>query len=211
MRPKAVFFDFDDTLVLTKKADEVAFLKTQELAKEVRPDVDTAQLINDFTSRFTALPWDPANSHLHLERGVEDLIDWLKVEGIAIVVITNGHPDVQRGKLAAAGIEKFVTHILVGGEEIQQGRPEKPAASIFHRACSLVGCQPHEAWHVGDNLYSDIRGAIGAGLAAAVWINPQGRAASEQHAQPTHTIAHISELQDILVAELQAFSTQTEG
>ncbi|KAK9837604.1 hypothetical protein WJX74_001263 [Apatococcus lobatus] len=164
MRPKAVFFDFDDTLVLTKKADEVAFLKTQELAKEVRPDVDTAQLINDFTSRFTALPWDPANSmganewraglwlqalqdqdqghdldacqlsqrlykcfkdtrlqHLHLERGVEDLIDWLKVEGIAIVVITNGHPDVQRGKLAAAGIEKFVTHILVGARRSSRG------------------------------------------------------------------------------------------
>lgn len=76
--------------------------------------------------------------------GPQDLIDWLKEEGIGIVVITNGHPDIQRGKLAASGVDKLVQHILVGGEEIQQGRPEKPAASIFLRACSLAGCQPHE-------------------------------------------------------------------
>ena len=60
------------------------------------------------------------------------------------MVITNGHPDVQRSKLAASRVDKLIEHILVGGEEIRQGRPEKPAASIFLRACSLVGCQPHE-------------------------------------------------------------------
>lgn len=76
--------------------------------------------------------------------GLQDLIDWLNEEAIAIVVITNGHPDVQRGKLAASGIDKLIKHILVGGEETRQGRPEKPAASIFLRACSLAGCQPHE-------------------------------------------------------------------
>lgn len=41
MRPKAVFLDFDDTLVLTKKADEAAFLKTQELAKRVIAEVSS--------------------------------------------------------------------------------------------------------------------------------------------------------------------------
>ena len=61
-----------------------------------------------------------------------------------MAIITNGHPDVQRGKLAASGVGRLIKHILVGGEEIQQGRPEKPAASIFLRACSLVGCEPHE-------------------------------------------------------------------
>lgn len=61
-----------------------------------------------------------------------------------------------------------------------------------------------QAWHVGDSLYSDIGGAIGVGLAAAVWVNPMGRAVPLGHAQPTHTIAHIAELQEILAAELQA-------
>ena len=39
MRLKAVFLDFDDTLVLTKKADEAAFRKTQELAKSIIAEV----------------------------------------------------------------------------------------------------------------------------------------------------------------------------
>lgn len=61
-----------------------------------------------------------------------------------------------------------------------------------------------QAWHVGDSLYSDIGGAIGAGLAAAVWVNPMGRAVNHQHPQPSHIIAHIAELQEILATELQA-------
>ncbi len=71
-------------------------------------------------------------------------MDWLSSKEIGVVVITNGHATVQREKLAAAEIEPLIPLILVGGEEIQQGRPEKPASSIFWRACSLIGCQPEE-------------------------------------------------------------------
>ena len=59
-----------------------------------------------------------------------------------------------------------------------------------------------QAWHVGDSLYSDIGGAMGAGLAAAVWVNSMGRAVPLGHPQPTHTIAHIAEVHGILAAEL---------
>lgn len=34
--------------------------------------------------------------------------------------------------------------LLVGGEEVQAGAAEKPAASIFLTACRLAGCEPHE-------------------------------------------------------------------
>ena len=39
MAIKAVFFDFDDTLVLTKQADEKAFLQVRELARRALPEV----------------------------------------------------------------------------------------------------------------------------------------------------------------------------
>ena len=56
-----------------------------------------------------------------------------------------------------------------------------------------------QAWHIGDNLSSDIRGASGAGLAGAVWVNAAGRRVPPDFAwPPSHTVAHVSELQSIL-------------
>lgn len=46
--------------------------------------------------------------------------------------------------------------------------PSLPGATpcaVLCRACSLVGCQPGEAIHVGDSLVADINGALQAGLA----------------------------------------------
>jgi N-acylneuraminate-9-phosphatase len=54
-----------------------------------------------------------------------------------------------------------------------------------------VGCKPSEAVHVGDSLGSDIGGAINAGLAASIWINPQGTPAPEGKPQPTYVVRKL--------------------
>ena len=56
----------------------------------------------------------------------------------------NRHPEIQRGKLRRLQAEQLFDGVLVGGEEIAAGAAEKPAASIFLKACSLAGCQPCE-------------------------------------------------------------------
>lgn len=62
-----------------------------------------------------------------------------------MVIITNGHPDIQRGKIQATAAAATVSdHIIIGGDEVAAGRQEKPHPSIFHRACRLAECQPHE-------------------------------------------------------------------
>lgn len=75
------------------------------------------------------------------------------------LIITNGNAELQRDKLAACGAYSFFpdSQIIVGGEEVMAGREEKPAASIFMKACKLAGCEPSEAIHVGDNLYTDVQ------------------------------------------------------
>lgn len=49
----------------------------------------------------------------------------------------------------------------------------KPAASIFHAACTQLGCEPAQVLHVGDDVERDVRGAQRAGLRSC-WINRPG-------------------------------------
>jgi N-acylneuraminate-9-phosphatase len=68
------------------------------------------------------------------------------------------------------------------------GRPEKPAQSIFLKACALVGVSPAEAVHVGDSLTTDVAGGNGARLAATVFVSRSGAAAPADGPQPTFTV-----------------------
>ena len=68
----------------------------------------------------------------------------LKAGGITTAIVTNGHAGIQRAKLRRIGVEELCDVLLVGGEEVQSGRQEKPAASIFHTACAMCGCLPDQ-------------------------------------------------------------------
>ncbi|KAI3437732.1 hypothetical protein D9Q98_000180 [Chlorella vulgaris] len=57
---KAVFFDLDDTLVLTEDADKEAFCRVAALAEELLPPGTSGkQLIDDWRPLFHASPWCP--------------------------------------------------------------------------------------------------------------------------------------------------------
>jgi ribonucleotide monophosphatase NagD (HAD superfamily) len=82
-------------------------------------------------------------------------------------------------------------HLTTAGrraEEVLAGRPEKPAASIFLKACEMAGVQPSEAVHVGDSLKADVAGGNGAGLAATVFVSASGATAPADGPQPTFTV-----------------------
>ncbi len=77
------------------------------------------------------------------------MIQELRQQGLKAVIITNGHPEIQRGKLERFQAASFFDGILVGGEEIAAGGKEKPAASIFLKACHLAQCVPSEVHTLG--------------------------------------------------------------
>ena len=62
------------------------------------------------------------------------------------VIRPSRHPEIQRGKLRQLGAEQLFDGMLVGGEEVAAGAAEKPAASIFLKACQLAVCQPCEVY-----------------------------------------------------------------
>lgn len=136
--------------------------------------------------------------HFQFPLGVVDLISELKEEGYLVAIITNGHAEIQRSKVTACKASEHIETIIIGGEEILNGRTEKPDAGIFIKACELVGCQPHEAVIVGDSLQCDIQGGINAGLGATIWVNPGATVLSDDAPHPTHIVSSVLELPRIL-------------
>jgi len=110
-----------------------------------------------------------------------------------LVVITNGPEYSQIPKLEAVCMSNYVDHILIGGQEPEQ----KPAASIFKKALALVGCEPHEVVHVGDNLAADIKGAHNSGI-TSVWIQHQQPLDAEMGINPHHTLLHPNEIPELI-------------
>jgi len=242
---KAVFFDLDDTLVLTSEHDKRAFRAVQERAAAEVAGLDVEALLAGFKRRFKKTPWDEEYkvevtewraglwaealteaagteqeraaavgatlqevfdstrlSAFPFVEGVEELIAEIARRGLTPVIITNGHHKVQRDKLAACDAARLFEHIIVGGEEVLAGRPEKPAEGIFLKACELAQCAPAEALHVGDSLGTDVQGAINAGLKASVWVHPAAPAAPEPGPQPTFTVRVVTDLVQAVLDQL---------
>jgi 2-haloalkanoic acid dehalogenase type II len=85
-------------------------------------------------------------------------------------VLTNGIGDIQRGKIAAVALERWIPHATISGEV----GAWKPQPEIFQHALAHMGCAPSEAVMVGDSYHHDITGAAALGI-RTVWINRFGR------------------------------------
>jgi putative hydrolase of the HAD superfamily len=86
-------------------------------------------------------------------------------------LLTNGAPDLQRRKIAGAGIGKYFDAVVVSGE-VGIGKPD---TRVFEMLLSRLNVAPESALMVGDSLKSDIQGAHAVGMKAA-WVNRSGKA-----------------------------------
>lgn len=157
--------------------------------------------------RAAAAPWgDPSgdlvahNERLRdgmiglarLREGAEELLDGLRAADVRIGLLTNGTGAVQRRKIDAVGLESRLDGIGIS-EELGTS---KPAPEAFLGALDLVGAAPRSAVMVGDNLDWDVRGAIAADMAGAVWLNGD---ASDERTVPARTL-RVSSLTEVEAA-----------
>jgi putative hydrolase of the HAD superfamily len=108
-------------------------------------------------------------------------------------VLSNGHRDQQRAKLAATGIDACFSIVLTA-DELGCAKPEP---RIFTTACELIGRSPNVVAYVGDDIDLDARAACTAGL-HGIWLDRPG---DEPGAHP-NTISSLQEVQR-LVSELR--------
>ncbi|MFB0975311.1 MAG: HAD-IA family hydrolase [Tolumonas sp.] len=98
-----------------------------------------------------------------------------------LVVITNGNVLLER-----IGLDGQFKHVLKAGN----GRRMKPAPDMFRMMAAQLKLSPSQILHVGDDVTTDVIGAIRNGYQAA-WVNAQG-----QDWRNLHTLPHLM-LQDI--------------
>ena len=88
---------------------------------------------------------------------------------IALGILTNGPSAIQRRRIQARGLSRFMEH-LVTSEDAQAAKPD---ARIFRYALSMAGIGPTDAVLVGDDPTVDVAGAQAAGW-HAVLIDRKG-------------------------------------
>lgn len=112
--------------------------------------------------------WQGVLTHTILRPGVPALFADLHAHGIRIGVCTNMLVGVQARKLLHLGIADQID-FLVTSEEAGK---DKPHPAMFELALQKAGCQPDEAFMVGDSFEHDIRGAHAAGI-SGLWLHVQ--------------------------------------
>ncbi|XP_055994234.1 N-acylneuraminate-9-phosphatase [Sorex fumeus] len=131
--------------------------------------------------------------HMVLEEDVRAMLAELR-QDFQLLLLTNGDRQTQREKIEACGCEPCFDAVVVGGEQVE----EKPAPSIFHHCCDLLGVQPADCVMVGDTLDTDIQGGLNAGLGATVWVNAGAAGPPAGSPTPHYIVASVLELPELL-------------
>lgn len=121
---------------------------------------------------------------------VPGFLEALRARGAALVLLTNGVPDLQREKLFGAGLGEAFDLFLVSGE-VGLGKPDP---RLFRMALCAYEVAPEEAVMVGDNPERDIKGALLAGI-KAVWVDRGHRPKDPRY--PAHL--EVRDLREALV------------
>ena len=109
---------------------------------------------------------------------------------VPLAAISNGNADLSR-----IGVGHHFVFQLGAREH---GTP-KPAASIFHAACTQLAMSPADVLHVGDDIDMDVVGAHRAGLRSC-WLNREGHAWPHDSIRPDLEFTNLAALADWLDA-----------
>jgi putative hydrolase of the HAD superfamily len=146
------------------------------------------QLSDDFLSLTTA--------HFSLLPGAEELVRYLATK-YPLTVVTNGFIEVQYEKFDKSGLRDCFSHIVLSEEVGCQ----KPNPRIFEEALRMNGLPAEDVLMVGDSWYSDIQGAINAGI-DQMWVkwNKEAGVKSQDGMEQTATyvVGSLEEVMEML-------------
>lgn len=109
-----------------------------------------------------------------------------------MAIITNGFKEVQRIKIEKSGLSSFFDEMIISEEAGFQ----KPHTGIFALALNAMNSTAEQSVMIGDNLDTDIRGALDSGM-KAIQFNHSGDHLifyGDKHIE----INHLSQLKNLL-------------
>lgn len=192
--PKAILFDAGGTLLL-QDPDEMSRLLGTHIDPTAAHQAHYRAMAeySDLRIQGSDLGWDwwleryftlleVPDPHLAGERigrgyglwkhpiaGVAETVSELRQRGVRVAVVSNSDGSVTES-LAAAGLadefEFVIDSHLVG--------VSKPDPAIFRAALDRLRTEPQDAWYIGDSVFHDVNGALGASLSRAFLVDPYG-------------------------------------
>ncbi|CAA9550924.1 MAG: hypothetical protein AVDCRST_MAG43-1052 [uncultured Thermomicrobiales bacterium] len=177
----------------------IAYIARMLEAAGLPHDPPTALRIRDiYRGELDAMGWN--------YRAFDDVLpalETLERHGIARAVISNADADITAFCLHmgfAKHMDLIVTSALVGWE--------KPDPRTFSAALDPLGIPPEDAIHVGDQALSDVTGAQGIGMAAAL-IDRYERHHGGDYA--ALRVGSLTDLADAVVEHNRQFSMAGDG
>ena len=110
-----------------------------------------------------------------------------------LVIVSNGFAEVQYPKIDLSGLRECFTDVVLS-EEV--GCP-KPDARIYEIALQRGGWMPNEVVMIGDTWYSDIQGAINAGI-EQIWVQDD-LAGQDPQLPATYKVAKLKDCLTLLM------------
>jgi len=125
--------------------------------------------------------------------GAHEVMDYLKKKGYRMHMTSNGFHEVQYKKLAACGLKDYFDNIILS----EDAKYNKPSKAYFDYALKIAGAQSDSVLMIGDNLNTDILGALHAGLDAMLFNRWQVDVSSVTP-QPTFIVDKLRDIIKIL-------------
>lgn len=125
--------------------------------------------------------------------GAHELMDFLKSRGYRMHMTSNGFHEVQYKKLEACGLIDYFDTIILS----EDAGANKPSPQYFEYAFKVSGATRATTLMIGDNLQTDILGAMNTGLDTLLF-NRWNVETTNLPQQPTFTVACLREIQSIL-------------
>ena len=125
--------------------------------------------------------------------GAHELMDYLKAKGYRMHMTSNGFHEVQYKKLAACGLLDYFDTVILS----EDAGVNKPAQAFFDYAIRQSGAALETTLMIGDNLQTDILGALHAGIDALLF-NRWNVDVKESPQVPTFVVDHLRDIMGIL-------------
>ena len=125
--------------------------------------------------------------------GAHELMEKKKKKGYRMHMTSNGFHEVQYKKLAACGLMDYFDTIILS----EDAGVNKPSPQFFSYALEQSGAQRETTLMIGDNLQTDILGALNAGIDALLY-NRWNAEANDVEPAPTFVVERLLDITDIL-------------
>ena len=125
--------------------------------------------------------------------GAHELMGYLRQRGYRMHMCSNGFHEVQYKKLAACGLRDCFDTIILS----EDAGANKPSAQYFDYALKVSGASRDTTLMIGDNLQTDILGALNAGIDAMLFNRWQADPNDAPQA-PTLIVDSLTDIKNIL-------------